>query len=572
MKRSLTAGLLLLGLAACDKSPTGVGSKTTNLKIGSTVQLNVNADDYCSNPVLRTGKVVAQSQHAFFLEDTQNPPGGFSAAEYQEIGDIFDSQIWPTDTNNFGTPSDLDKNGKVLIFYTSGVNQLTPANVDYIVGGFFYSRDLFPRKAQTADQNCPGSNEAEMFYLLAPDPNGTINGNARSHQYVRETTVGTVAHEFQHLINSSRRVYVNNADSLEVVWLDEGLAHVAEELNFYAASGLSPRQNLNTAAVTQSQVRVDAFNELQSANVDRAIRYYQNPESTSPFADNDLLETRGATWDFLRYAADRKGGTERDFWFSLVNSKHVGLENLQGALGTDPLTYAHDLSVSVYTDDAVAAASQYLQPSWNFRSLMPALRSGAFPLRTRLLANGVPMAVNLHFASGAYLRFGVAPGGRAEVRTTSSAVASSGTACLAAGPSRTLAVGEVFNGSLADAATLCLDGGPTGAEFTYIPFFAAASGYASPEGLLPVTVSATGVVPPVGPPTPDVASRTSGALFSRILSAGATDDSRDGGFEARLRQREHAAASRMSGRGAAMARRQVTPTPQMLLISIVRTK
>jgi hypothetical protein len=35
------------------------------------------------------------------------------------------------------------------------------------VGGFFFKRDLFPTSGQRASE---GSNEAEMFYMLVPNP------------------------------------------------------------------------------------------------------------------------------------------------------------------------------------------------------------------------------------------------------------------------------------------------------------------------------------------------------------------------------------------------------------------
>ena len=132
--------------------------------------------------------------------------------------------------------------------------------------------DLFPKTAAPDLGACPGSNYGEMFYMLAADPQGTINGNARSKTYVSDATIGTLAHEFQHLINSSRRLYVNNANTFETVWLDEGLAHIAEELNFYTASGLSPRQDLDQNAILSSTDRINAFNEFQINNFGRLAR------------------------------------------------------------------------------------------------------------------------------------------------------------------------------------------------------------------------------------------------------------------------------------------------------------
>ena len=43
---------------------------------------------------------------------------------------------------------------------------------------------------------------------------------------------GTIVHEFQHLINASRRLYENDAVEFEDVWLNEGLATYMESAWF----------------------------------------------------------------------------------------------------------------------------------------------------------------------------------------------------------------------------------------------------------------------------------------------------------------------------------------------------
>ena len=79
-----------------------------------------------------------------------------------------------------------------------------------------------------------------------------VNGNVRSMADVRQSTGGVRGHEFQHLISASRRLYVNDASEFEETWLNEGLSHIAEELLFYSASGLAPRQNITLAQLTNS--------------------------------------------------------------------------------------------------------------------------------------------------------------------------------------------------------------------------------------------------------------------------------------------------------------------------------
>ena len=164
---------------------------------------------------------------------------------------------------------------------------------------------------------------------------------------MQASTVGTLAHEFQHLINASRRLYVNYAPDYEEVWLDEGLAHVAEELNFYTARGW-PRGQPGTGGDRRRGRRQTRLHTRQptSAGFDSTC----SRRRSGGFADDDLA-TRGAGWSFLRYAADRSGGPEPSTWFSLVNSIS-GLANLQAMLGTDPLPWYRDFTAAIYADDA----------------------------------------------------------------------------------------------------------------------------------------------------------------------------------------------------------------------------
>ena len=384
--------------------------------------LNINAKfGGCSDLSLRTGRVKAITEKAIVVADEGNPSDGFTDEEYLSIGISFDTLVYPVDVENFGTPSDIDINGKSLIFFTRAVNELTTENSEDYVGGFFSGRDLLPKAALPAEDypGCAGSNEAELFYMLVPDPTGIVNNNVRTKEFVRRRTVGVLAHEFQHLINQSRRFYVNDATELEELWLNEGLSHIAEELVFYRVSGLTPGQNIDSLRLRSSQRVLDAVNGYQVSNLGRLDLYLEAPETSSPYADNDELETRGATWQFLRYAADRKGGNQSATWRALVNSRVAGFANLTPVFG-DVLPLIRDWAVAQYTDDAVSGVdARYTHPSWSYRGTVPLLRSPrVFPLKTRMVSDA-SQTFTLAGGGAAYLRFKVAAGGTGSVRVTS---------------------------------------------------------------------------------------------------------------------------------------------------------
>ncbi len=396
-----------------------MGAQSLSAKVpavGDVMTFNTNPNDYCANPDYRTGKVVAITNKAIVVSDTANPAGGFTDAEYQSIGVTFDTLVDPVDRAAFGDPTDIDANGHVILFFTRAVNEMTSAGSSGVVLGFFYSRDLLP-KTVSPTETCPGSNVGEMMYLLVPDTGGVVNGNKRTKSQVVTAANGTVAHEYQHMINAGRRYYVNGVGAnWEDRWLDEGLAHTAEELNFWKASGLSPRSNLDASIYNDPKV-LAAFGTFEANNHARYKLFLGKTEVQAPIGFDDFdddLQTRGAIWSFLRFAADHQpAGTENDFWFKLVNSKTSGVENLTNVLGTTPYSLMRDWAISLYVDDnAPNVDPRFQQPSWDMRS---ALTNGgtslAYQLSTRTLRDNVSQSVLLAGNGVGFLRFSV-PGGQ----------------------------------------------------------------------------------------------------------------------------------------------------------------
>jgi hypothetical protein len=365
--------------------------------VGSQLSFNAQANEPCSAPDVRTGTVEAVSSHAIVVADDANP-AGLTRADYEQVAARFDALVWPTVTGAFGEPSDVDGNGRVIVVYTRAVNELTPPGAGWYVGGFFYARDLFPQA------ECATSNERDMFYMLAADPGGAA-GNAFSVDLVKQVTLGTLAHELEHLVNSSRRLFVNDAWAFEETWLDEGLAHISEELVFHAAAGTEARQNLGLTALLDGGAKQAAFGEFMSANLGRLEEWMGWPHANGFFQDNDELATRGHAWAFLRYAADRKGGDELQLWHALANSQVQGLENLEEVLEPDLAEWMVDFAVAFEADDtAPAPLAIHAHPSWHFRELY----GSSDPLRVRVPADGVPSALSLApGGSAAYLRVGV---------------------------------------------------------------------------------------------------------------------------------------------------------------------
>lgn len=411
-------------------APRTLASLTT-VNVGDEIKLNANASQACSNADMRTGRVAAVGNRAIVVNDKENPSGGYTDAEYAGIVATFDTLVFPMDTAAFGAPSNISPSGKIILFYTRAVNALTPQGAGYTIGGFFFARDLYPKIAKNNLPACATSNETEMFYLLVPDPDGVVNSNKRAKTDVTRLNLTTIAHELQHLINASRRLVVNQTSATtETVWLDEGLSHLAEELLYFRVSGYSTRSNL--ALTDVNGARATDFTTFASQNFSRFYSFITAPENNSPYAPNDSLATRGAIWNFLRFAAARQGPAgEAAFLRSLVNTAATGVTNLQQVLAGGAFAdYLRDWSISLIADDYPATttttlSTQYVNPAWNFRSIYPGLRLaggtalGVYPIATRSLVSGVPQRIPLAGGASSYIRFSVPAGQKALISLSS---------------------------------------------------------------------------------------------------------------------------------------------------------
>ncbi len=310
------------------------------------IDSNFNPD--CNNTGTIMGEVVYAGQNFTVVEDV-DVAGTLTPSDYQEIGTQLDNVVYPTNVAYFGPPADIDNNQTVIALITAEVNRFTPQGSNAIIAGFFFAGDLLTKAG------CPASNEGEIFYLIGPDP-GAQFGPAISAEFANTLARTTVAHEFLHLINTEQRAIIGNGDLItnrEDAWLDEGLAHLAEELAGLATAGLGTRSNLDLNRLTLSQADLDAFNDFHLLNVDRFASFlYDGPESvmtlgTSSGGDPGGVESltfRGFGYGFVRWLGDHFGpagagtlpGSREELLFrelSRGGPSHVsGITNVEAAL------------------------------------------------------------------------------------------------------------------------------------------------------------------------------------------------------------------------------------------------
>jgi hypothetical protein len=383
-------------------------------QMGDLMDFNVALS--CTSADIRTGRVEHVSDHAVVVADVGNP-SGLTAQDYAYFALTFDTLVHPLAVRHFGEPSDIDGNGRTIIFFTRAVNELTPRGSDTFIAGLFWAGDLFPAQSTPRLEACPQGNRAEMFYVASPDPNAVIS-SAVSVAWLRDRVPQLLVHEYQHLINAARRLYVDEAPRFERTWLNEGLSHIAEELLFYEVTGLEPKENITVAVLQATPGGVTAFNRYMSGNFNNLTRFLQRPDTASLMGVDNLV-TRGAAWSFLRYAADRRGTTDEATFFDLVNSTAAGLDNLDQVLGGVAFDWMRDWSVALYADDFVPGlAARHTQPSWNLRSIYETINE-PYPLAPPVLTTGATRAVTLQPGGVGFLGFGVGEGDRATLHVES---------------------------------------------------------------------------------------------------------------------------------------------------------
>jgi hypothetical protein len=404
--------------------------------VGDLINLKIpdaSSDSLCATYFSTQARVASVSAKAIIAVDTlDGPPAGlFTQAQMDSITNEFDNTTYPTDAAYFNTPTDFDGNGRVIMLYTGRVNKLTPRGATSLIGGFFWAGDFFPTVDTQDASGCAASNVAEIFYLLSPDPTGRF-GDAQTAGYVRQLTRGTIAHEFQHMINAGNR-FVNPAvKTFEAVWLDEGLAHFAEEAVGRALRGFGDLQTLTMADLLPSGCTScpDDFDAFFWQNFARLTYWMDKPDKYSPMsigADTSLA-VRGAAWAILRYAADNYSNNDpRAFTRKLVAGPDSGLKNFNAATKVPVDTAVKDWLVSMFDAGNLAPTPvtnlnpKYSFHSYNLRSVMGPIGRGVlnnqaiYPLDITPIGSGSDnFSATNRSGTGTYYRLIVAAGAGAK--------------------------------------------------------------------------------------------------------------------------------------------------------------
>ncbi|CAM3981294.1 Ig-like domain-containing protein [Mesobacillus zeae] len=152
--------------------------------------------------------------------------GKITQLEAEKLGREFDQKIHSSVTNNFGTESDVNRDGKIDILCFD-IKDGFAGPGDGFIAGYFNPGDLFNQSYK------PNSNESEIFYIDTYPLMETGTGRDVTAAYT------TLAHEFQHMVNFNQNVIKEQSHTQMDVWLDEAFAMAAEQI--YSGKVLTDR-------------------------------------------------------------------------------------------------------------------------------------------------------------------------------------------------------------------------------------------------------------------------------------------------------------------------------------------
>jgi hypothetical protein len=337
------------------------------------IRMRTNFSDFRAFETVR-GRVVYVGPRMIIVEDSLAPLARTMDADYQRLGQEFDSQMYGF-LSSFGDPlavdSLTDANGRLIAVFSKRVNNYGNGNIL----GFVTICDFFDNTGPDPNQVCPSSNMGEYFYAIVPDPNAQNGLNVDSwRRFMR----GTLIHEAKHIAAYAERL-LRDTEQLEESWLEEATAQQASELWARSVYRVVWKDDVGWA----QGPRCD-YAQTSGACSDPVegilghfvwlYQFYDQLERKSILSSASTDGTiYGSAWSFARWVTDAYATDEAMFLRSLVRVKNDrGITNIVGKSGRPFQELLGYWSLASLADNYPGATinEQRLQlESWNSRDL-----------------------------------------------------------------------------------------------------------------------------------------------------------------------------------------------------------
>lgn len=357
-------------------------------EISSVKLANLGAANFCNASSTVNVRTVFVGAHSIIVEDTATVFNGAPTlagqmdAFYTQVGQEFESIMYPIVVANFGDPLAMDAKlgglGKIVMVFSPRVN----ANAEGSILGFVVSCDFSPPSA------APSSNFGEYFYAAVPTSAASGYSNPQTVlSWLREIRP-TVIHEVKHIAAYAARF--NSLAPEDLAW-EEGMARNAEELyarTFY--NNATAKQNIGYAASIGCDIQYQASAppckdrpDLMLRHFDALYSFLATPANFSmlgPTSAQDFTFYASA-WAMERWANDIFSTTETQFLNSWTTSVPTGVANLEARTGEPWEQLLGEWSLAMYTGSIpafVPANPHLLFPSWNLPDIWQGMNA-SFP-------------------------------------------------------------------------------------------------------------------------------------------------------------------------------------------------
>jgi hypothetical protein len=237
-------------------------------------------------------------------------------AALADLVSTFDDRVYPLAARSFGLADDTDCDGRFTVMLSSWLDRLSGGR--YAVDGFVRVTDLDPRFS------APFGNRCDMMYLSTRLKAGAYLRTVLAHEYMHAVVFSAKSH-------SPRRG--GSVPCEEEGWLDEALAHLAEDLHGFSRSNIDYRISAFLSQPERYQLAVEDYFAAD------LFRSHGN---------------RGSTYLFLRWCVDCYGP---GLIPALVRSPLRGVANLEEATGCSLKELYRRWSVALYLSGMNGASS-----------------------------------------------------------------------------------------------------------------------------------------------------------------------------------------------------------------------
>ena len=262
----------------------------------------------------------------------------------------------------FGKPSDIDGNGKVVVFASPVVTGDVAA---FVWSGNFFEND--PK----VQGSCAASNEMELIYF-STELIQAMEGSSPGYQALE-----TVAHEMKHVVSLYNRIAASiriGSAQYHPTWVEEGTAEIAGEMSSRIAWAAAGGPAVNAEITRQSFVSagsINADNYGVAMKLARAAWYLSSQPNgliVSPDGAQDGSSVYGSGWLFHRWMGDAFGAAAgapmRDASFFRALNDSMAAQGTAGIAAQTGRTFV-DL-LDEFTKTVALHKTATVQPTLNF--------------------------------------------------------------------------------------------------------------------------------------------------------------------------------------------------------------